>query len=84
MVHMPWLTSQRKWDVPYDHLDLREEGLSVKGMIYSTDHGYLNFTVPLFAEYMRAARLEPLKENGALHKSVYPTHFATIFSAVIG
>lgn len=24
-----------------------------KGMIYSTDHGYLNFTVPLFAEYMR-------------------------------
>jgi hypothetical protein len=24
-----------------------------KGMIYSTDHGYLNFTVPLFADYMR-------------------------------
>ncbi|MET3453520.1 ATP-binding protein [Pseudomonas kilonensis] len=24
-----------------------------KGMIYSTDHGYLNFTVPLFAEFMR-------------------------------
>jgi hypothetical protein len=24
-----------------------------KGMIYSSDHGYLNFTVPLFAEYMR-------------------------------
>lgn len=24
-----------------------------KGMIYSTDHGYLDFTVPLFAEYMR-------------------------------
>lgn len=24
-----------------------------KGMIYSTDHGYLTFTVPLFAEYMR-------------------------------
>ncbi len=24
-----------------------------KGMIYSTDHGYLNFTVPLFSEYMR-------------------------------
>lgn len=24
-----------------------------KGMIYSTDYGYLNFTVPLFAEYMR-------------------------------
>ncbi|UHL63218.1 ATP-binding protein [Paralcaligenes sp. KSB-10] len=24
-----------------------------KGMIYSTDHGYLNFTVPLFAEYMQ-------------------------------
>ena len=24
-----------------------------KGMIYSTDHGYLDFTVPLFAEFMR-------------------------------
>jgi hypothetical protein len=24
-----------------------------KGMIYSTDHGYLDFTVPLFAEYLR-------------------------------
>lgn len=24
-----------------------------KGMVYSTDHGYLDFTVPLFAEYMR-------------------------------
>jgi AAA ATPase domain len=24
-----------------------------KGMIYSTDHGYLDFSVPLFAEYMR-------------------------------
>jgi hypothetical protein len=24
-----------------------------KGMIYSSDHGYLNFTVPLFAEYLR-------------------------------
>ncbi len=24
-----------------------------KGMTYSTDHGYLNFTVPLFAEYLR-------------------------------
>lgn len=24
-----------------------------KGMIYSSDHGYLNFTVPLFAEFMR-------------------------------
>lgn len=24
-----------------------------KGMIYSTEHGYLNFTVPLFADYMR-------------------------------
>ncbi|MBU6447987.1 MAG: ATP-binding protein [Rhodospirillales bacterium] len=24
-----------------------------KGMIYSTDHGYLAFTVPLFAEFMR-------------------------------
>ncbi|WP_237479916.1 ATP-binding protein [Lichenibacterium dinghuense] len=24
-----------------------------KGMIYSTDHGYLDFTVPLFSEFMR-------------------------------
>lgn len=24
-----------------------------KGMIYSTEHGYLDFTVPLFAEFMR-------------------------------
>jgi hypothetical protein len=24
-----------------------------KGMIYSTDHGYLDFTVPLFAEFIR-------------------------------
>lgn len=24
-----------------------------KGMIYSTDHGYLDFTVPLFSQYMR-------------------------------
>ncbi|WP_438751444.1 AAA family ATPase [Pararhizobium sp. O133] len=24
-----------------------------KGMIYSSDHGYLDFTVPLFAEFMR-------------------------------
>lgn len=24
-----------------------------KGMIYSTDHGYLDFTVPLFVEFMR-------------------------------
>jgi hypothetical protein len=24
-----------------------------KGMIYSTDHGYLDFTVPLFAQYMQ-------------------------------
>jgi hypothetical protein len=24
-----------------------------KGMIYSTDHGYLDFSVPLFAEYLR-------------------------------
>ena len=24
-----------------------------KGMIYSTDHGYLDFTVPLFADYLR-------------------------------
>jgi len=24
-----------------------------KGMAYSTDHGVLDFTVPLFAEFMR-------------------------------
>lgn len=24
-----------------------------KGMIYSTDHGYLDFSVPLFTEYLR-------------------------------
>lgn len=30
-----------------------------KGMIYSTDHGYLDFTVPLFADYMR-------RQGGAL------------------
>ncbi len=24
-----------------------------KGMIYSTEHGFLDFTVPLFAEFMR-------------------------------
>jgi hypothetical protein len=29
-----------------------------KGMIYSTDHGYLDFTVPLFAEYMRRQVIE--------------------------
>lgn len=28
-------------------------GIIAKGMIYSTDHGYLDFTVPLFAEFMR-------------------------------
>lgn len=27
-----------------------------KGMIYSTDHGYLDFSVPLFAEFMRRQR----------------------------
>lgn len=27
-----------------------------KGMIFSTDHGYLDFTVPLFAEFMRRQR----------------------------
>jgi AAA ATPase domain len=27
-----------------------------KGMIYKTDHGYLDFTVPLFAEFMRRQR----------------------------
>jgi hypothetical protein len=24
-----------------------------KAMIYSTDHGYLDFTVPLFADFIR-------------------------------
>lgn len=27
-----------------------------KGMIYSTDHGYVDFSVPLFAEFMRRVR----------------------------
>jgi AAA ATPase domain len=27
-----------------------------KGMVYKTDHGYLDFTVPLFAEFMRRQR----------------------------
>lgn len=29
-----------------------------KGMIYSTDHGYLDFTVPLFADHMRRMKKE--------------------------
>lgn len=29
-----------------------------KGMIYSTSHGYVDFTVPLFAEFMRRHHLE--------------------------
>lgn len=29
-----------------------------KGMIYSTDHGYLDFTVPLFADHMRRIKIE--------------------------
>lgn len=32
----------------------------VKGMIYSTDHGYLDFTVPLFADFIRR---HPLSER---------------------
>ena len=53
-------------DGPYAMADIAKEmgrsvrslgptrgGIISKGMIYSTDHGYLNFTVPLFAEYMR-------------------------------
>lgn len=27
--------------------------ITAKGMIYSTDHGYLDFSVPLFAKVMR-------------------------------
>jgi hypothetical protein len=30
-----------------------------KGMVYSTEHGYLNFTVPLFAEFMRRQQATP-------------------------
>ncbi|MDH4571437.1 ATP-binding protein [Salinicola acroporae] len=29
-----------------------------KGMIYSTDHGYLDFTVPLFADFIRRRHIE--------------------------
>ncbi|MBM3606552.1 MAG: ATP-binding protein [Alphaproteobacteria bacterium] len=41
-------------------MDRRQQSLGparasiiAKGMIYSTDHGYLDFSVPLFAEFMR-------------------------------
>ncbi len=30
-----------------------------KGMIWSTEHGYLDFTVPLFADYMRRRQAAP-------------------------
>ncbi|MDO7898487.1 ATP-binding protein [Pseudomonas citrulli] len=38
---------------PQSSLGPTRANIISKGMIYSTDHGYLNFTVPLFAEYMR-------------------------------
>lgn len=38
---------------PVSSLGPTRSSIISKGMIYSTDHGYLNFTVPLFAEYMR-------------------------------
>jgi len=38
---------------PQSSLGPTRANIIAKGMIYSTDHGYLNFTVPLFAEYMR-------------------------------
>lgn len=38
---------------PQSSLGPTRANIIFKGMIYSTDHGYLNFTVPLFAEFMR-------------------------------
>lgn len=38
---------------PQSSLGPTRANIIAKGMIYSTDHGYLNFTVPLFAEFMR-------------------------------
>lgn len=38
---------------PQSSLGPTRANIISKGMIYSTDHGYLNFTVPLFAEFMR-------------------------------
>lgn len=32
------------------------KSIILKGMIYSTDHGYLDFTVPLFAEFLRRTK----------------------------
>lgn len=38
---------------PQKSLGPARASIIAKGMIYSTDHGYLDFTVPLFADFMR-------------------------------
>lgn len=43
----------RAMDRSLSSLGPTRASIIAKGMIYSTDHGYLDFTVPLFAEFMR-------------------------------
>lgn len=38
-----------------------------KGMVYSTDHGYIDFTVPLFADFMRRQAYSPAKAPQSFH-----------------
>ena len=33
-------------------------GIIKKGMIYSTSHGFVDFTVPLFADFMRRQKID--------------------------
>lgn len=42
-----------KMDRTQSSLGPTRANIIYKGMIYSTDHGYLDFTVPLFAEFIR-------------------------------
>lgn len=43
----------RTMDRSLSSLGPSRAGIIAKGMIYSTDHGFLDFTVPLFADFMR-------------------------------
>ena len=43
----------RAMDRSLSSLGPTRASIIAKGMIYSTDHGYLDFTVPLFAEFLR-------------------------------
>ncbi len=43
----------RAMDRTLSSLGPTRAGIIAKGMIYSTAHGYLDFTVPLFAEFLR-------------------------------